>query len=98
MRGSSAPSVRQSEGDGVGPPSDTNRRRESSLPPVDGGKQAWFFLAACFFVEALTWGTRHRCPFPPALPSPLPSFLCNLCNFFSFLGCKGGLTMDGNDC
>lgn len=29
---------------------------EFSLPPVDGGKHAWFFLAASFFVEALTWG------------------------------------------
>ncbi|KAF7561868.1 hypothetical protein G7046_g2247 [Stylonectria norvegica] len=29
---------------------------ESSLPPVDGGKDAWFFLAACFALEALTWG------------------------------------------
>lgn len=29
---------------------------ESSLPPVDSGKDAWFFLAACFALEALTWG------------------------------------------
>ncbi|KAJ4263449.1 hypothetical protein NW762_006268 [Fusarium torreyae] len=28
----------------------------SSLPPVDGGKDAWLFLAASFMVEALTWG------------------------------------------
>ncbi|KAF5021962.1 hypothetical protein F66182_6002 [Fusarium sp. NRRL 66182] len=28
----------------------------SSLPPVDGGKEAWLFLAASFMVEALTWG------------------------------------------
>jgi hypothetical protein len=28
----------------------------SSLPPVDGGKDAWFFLAACFAIEALVWG------------------------------------------
>ncbi|KAK1671493.1 major facilitator superfamily transporter [Colletotrichum godetiae] len=28
----------------------------SSLPPVDGGKQAWLFLAACFAVEMLVWG------------------------------------------
>lgn len=33
-------------------------RHEFSLPPVDRGKDAWFFLAACFFVEALTWGTN----------------------------------------
>ncbi|KAL8836820.1 MAG: hypothetical protein Q9205_004448 [Flavoplaca limonia] len=29
---------------------------ESTLPPVDGGKDAWLFLAACFVVEALVWG------------------------------------------
>ncbi|KAH8690013.1 MFS monocarboxylate transporter [Talaromyces proteolyticus] len=26
------------------------------LPPVDGGKDAWLFLAACFIIEALVWG------------------------------------------
>ncbi|KAI0012481.1 MFS general substrate transporter [Xylariaceae sp. FL0662B] len=31
-------------------------RAEFSLPPVDGGKDAWLFLAACFAVEALVWG------------------------------------------
>ncbi|KAH7011266.1 major facilitator superfamily domain-containing protein [Ilyonectria destructans] len=31
-------------------------RHEFSLPRVDGGKDAWLFLAACFTVEALTWG------------------------------------------
>jgi hypothetical protein len=30
--------------------------QEFSLPPVDGGKDAWLFLAACFVVEALVWG------------------------------------------
>ncbi|KAK9420504.1 putative Monocarboxylate transporter 2 [Seiridium unicorne] len=29
---------------------------EFSLPPVDGGKQAWLFLAACWVVEAFTFG------------------------------------------
>lgn len=27
-----------------------------SLPPVDGGKQAWLFLATCFAIEVLVWG------------------------------------------
>src|SRR6266566_8064735 len=27
-----------------------------SLPPVDRGKQAWLFLAACWAVEALVFG------------------------------------------
>lgn len=31
-------------------------QHEFSLPPADGGKDAWFFLAACFVVEALVWG------------------------------------------
>jgi hypothetical protein len=31
-------------------------RHEFSLPPVDRGKDAWLFLAACWAVEALVWG------------------------------------------
>ncbi|KYK57009.1 MFS monocarboxylate transporter [Drechmeria coniospora] len=31
-------------------------RQQFSLPPVDHGKHAYFFLIACFFIEALTWG------------------------------------------
>lgn len=30
--------------------------QEFSLPPTDGGKDAWLFLAACWSVEALIWG------------------------------------------
>ncbi|KAF2141627.1 uncharacterized protein K452DRAFT_326745 [Aplosporella prunicola CBS 121167] len=29
---------------------------EFQLPPVDRGKDAWLFLAACFAIEALVWG------------------------------------------
>ncbi|KAM0218320.1 hypothetical protein ACHAPA_002402 [Fusarium lateritium] len=29
---------------------------EFSLPPVDGGRKAWLFLAACWVVEAVTFG------------------------------------------
>ncbi|KAA8904863.1 major facilitator superfamily domain-containing protein [Sphaerosporella brunnea] len=29
---------------------------EFSLPPVDRGKEAWFFLAGAFMIEALVWG------------------------------------------
>lgn len=38
---------------------DTSRsssRPEFSLPPVDGGKDAWLCLVGCFFIEALVWG------------------------------------------
>ncbi|KAL1745717.1 major facilitator superfamily domain-containing protein [Schizophyllum fasciatum] len=31
------------------------RRNESSLPPADGGMQAWCFLLAAFFVDATVW-------------------------------------------
>jgi len=30
--------------------------RRVSLPRADGGKDAWWFLAGCFLIEALTWG------------------------------------------
>jgi hypothetical protein len=39
----------------------TGTLHEFSLPPTDTGKDAWLFLAACWAVEALVWGT---CPRP----------------------------------
>lgn len=42
-----------------------NEREASSLPPVDGGKHAWLFLAACFTIECFVWGKpprRRSCP------------------------------------
>ena len=30
------------------------------LAPVDGGFQAWMFLAACVMIEALIWGESAR--------------------------------------
>lgn len=48
---------------GDGSPGETQNDTEptgahefQSLPPADSGRQAWLFLAACFFVEALIWG------------------------------------------
>jgi hypothetical protein len=35
-------------------------QHQVSLPPVDGGKDAWLFLAASFIVEALVWGMCSR--------------------------------------
>lgn len=35
---------------------DSMQRHKFSLPPVDGGKDAWLFLAAVFTVDALVWG------------------------------------------
>jgi hypothetical protein len=37
------------------PPGQTSHR-EFSLPPADGGKAAWLFLAAGFVVDGLVWG------------------------------------------
>jgi hypothetical protein len=31
-------------------------QHEFSLPPIDSGKDAWLFLAACWAVEAVVWG------------------------------------------
>jgi hypothetical protein len=31
-------------------------QQEFSLSQPDGGKDAWLFLAAAFFIEALIWG------------------------------------------
>lgn len=40
-------------------PSDPNEG--FSLPPTDGGKNAWLCLISCFMLEALIWGaSRHR--------------------------------------
>ncbi|TDZ37130.1 MFS transporter asaE [Colletotrichum spinosum] len=55
------PSPESGSGSGPGPGSalqDSHHTDHefSSLPPVDGGKQAWLFLAACFAIEALVWG------------------------------------------
>lgn len=44
------------QGPGLTPPESLADRNESQLPPVDGGKDAWLFLAACFLIEALVWG------------------------------------------
>ncbi|KAJ2969685.1 hypothetical protein NUW58_g9925 [Xylaria curta] len=35
---------------------DFAQRQEFSLPPVDGGKDAWLFLGAVFAADALVWG------------------------------------------
>lgn len=36
---------------------DITEHNDSNLPPVDTGKGAWLFLAACFMIEALIWGS-----------------------------------------
>ncbi|PGH11886.1 hypothetical protein AJ80_06951 [Polytolypa hystricis UAMH7299] len=34
-------------------------QQEFSLPPADDGRQAWMFLAGCFWVEAMVWGLPY---------------------------------------
>lgn len=41
---------------------DQGSRQGFSLPPADGGKDAYFFLAACFMSEALVWGAKFTFP------------------------------------
>jgi len=48
----------------------------SSLPPTDGGKDAWLFLFASFMLEALIWG-RSALQFERHLLM-LPRFRCIL--------------------
>ncbi|KAH6884797.1 major facilitator superfamily domain-containing protein [Thelonectria olida] len=43
-------------GDSDSPLRSAVHAQEFSLKRVDGGKDAWLFLAACFVIEALTWG------------------------------------------
>lgn len=31
-----------------------------ALPPADGGRQAWLFLAGCFLMEGLVWGKKFQ--------------------------------------
>lgn len=45
-----------------------------SLPPADGGKDAWLFLASCVVFEAVSWGKSvamvAQNPFLPPLCTP----------------------------
>lgn len=46
---------------------------EASLPRVDGGKDAWSFLAACWVVEAITFG--EILPFSAGIQLVFPKHL-----------------------
>jgi len=43
---------------GAGTPPDSEDGH--SLPPTDGGKDAWLFLFSCFMLEAMIWGVCCR--------------------------------------
>ncbi|KAJ6163458.1 hypothetical protein N7497_003437 [Penicillium chrysogenum] len=40
----------------IGDIDSSNTQNDAQLPPIDGGMNAWLFLAACFVMEALVWG------------------------------------------
>jgi hypothetical protein len=56
-------------------------KSDFSLPSVDGGKEAWLFLTACWTVEALTFGEYF--PAPSCTSSTLTQ---NLSGFASSFG------------
>jgi hypothetical protein len=60
-------SIHQDDNDGIEIGADSSNRHEFSLPPADGGRQAWCFLAACFAMEAIIWGEHLHSPYtsPP---------------------------------
>jgi hypothetical protein len=63
------------------PPDDTNYGihlsnidDDAPLPPMDGGMDAWLFLAACFAMEALVWGFAFTYGVFQAYYSEIPQF------------------------
>jgi hypothetical protein len=56
----------------------SNSNEGFSLPPTDGGKDAWLCLFACFMLEALIWG---------AFPYLLEVFKTNSLRFPILLWC-----------
>lgn len=41
----------------IGTPGSATPDEDLSLPPADHGTAAWLFLAGCFWLEFLVWGT-----------------------------------------
>ncbi|KAJ5699875.1 hypothetical protein N7536_002888 [Penicillium majusculum] len=52
----------------------SNVHYETQLPPMDGGMNAWLFLAACFVMEALVWGFAFTFGVFQAYYSDIPQF------------------------
>jgi hypothetical protein len=46
------------------------RVEDEGLPPIDGGRQAWAFLAAAFFVEAMCSGRPAPVVLTPCVDRP----------------------------
>lgn len=47
---------------------------DDQIPPMDGGLNAWLFLAACFAMEALVWGFAFTYGVFQAYYSDIPQF------------------------
>lgn len=47
---------------------------DAQIPPMDGGLNAWLFLAACFAMEALVWGFAFTYGVFQAYYSEVPQF------------------------
>ncbi|KAJ5817863.1 Major facilitator superfamily domain general substrate transporter [Penicillium robsamsonii] len=52
----------------------SNIHDDTPLPPMDGGMDAWLFLAACFAMEALVWGFAFTYGVFQAYYSDIPQF------------------------
>jgi hypothetical protein len=52
----------------------SNVNNEKPLPPMDGGMNAWLFLAACFVMEALVWGFAFTYGVFQAYYTEIPEF------------------------
>ncbi|KAJ5375255.1 hypothetical protein N7517_007261 [Penicillium concentricum] len=52
----------------------SNVHYDTQLPPMDGGMNAWLFLAACFVMEALVWGFAFTYGVFQAYYSDIPQF------------------------
>lgn len=52
----------------------SNVHCRTQLPPMDGGMNAWLFLAACFVMEALVWGFAFTFGVFQAYYSDIPQF------------------------
>ncbi|CAI7654923.1 unnamed protein product [Penicillium glandicola] len=51
-----------------------NVYHDTQLPPMDGGMNAWLFLAACFVMEALVWGFAFTYGVFQAYYTDIPQF------------------------
>ena len=73
-------------------------KSDSSLPPVDEGKEAWLFLTACWVVEALTFGECLPAPSRTSstLTQNLPGFASSFGVYHDFYSNHAPFAGSGN--